>query len=199
MKSQKRKVSTFGKIIRIILIILLSPFLILRAIAISVKKRKIDKLNAQKVAIFNISQVDLLSGIEFEELLLEIFKTLGYSASLTKTTGDFGADLIIEKKGKRYAVQAKCYTKTVGAHAVQEVIGAKQHYRASDAIVVTNNYFSNEARQIAAENDIVLLDRNFFINILPKTNVAIFCKKSKYCATIDENRMQIESKYRNWI
>ena len=61
-------------------------------------------------ATFSIdfSKVDELSGVEFENLLLDKFAAMGFKAESTPKTGDFGADLIVEnKEGTRIIVQCK--------------------------------------------------------------------------------------------
>ena len=59
--------------------------------------------------------------MEFEEFLAGLFRAQGYTAELTSTTGDYGADLILSKDGRCIAVQAKRYVGSVGVAAVQEL------------------------------------------------------------------------------
>ncbi len=199
MKKVRRKTSFFGKMLRIFLIIILSPFLFVRAVVLSIKNRKRNKNNAEKVAFMNISQIDTLSGEEFEMVLYELFIAMGYDVSLTKATGDFGADLVVKRKNEISVIQAKCYSKTVGAHAVQEVLGAKKHYSANTAFVVTNNFFSKEAVALALENDIKLIDRTSLSNLLSKVKIQIGRKKSMLVAMTNSAKNEIESRYKSWI
>ncbi len=199
MAKTNQKISLFGKIIRIIIIIVLSPVLIVRAIFLSVKNRKNHKIFLQKVQISTISQTDLLTGVEFEQFLSQIFKAMGYDVSLTKSSSDFGADLIAVKNKTKIAVQAKRYSKTVGAHAVQEVLGAKKHYGATEAMVITNNYFSKEAQTLALENDIKLIDRTSLINLIGKIKVEIIREKCNLCALTSASVTEIEGRYSHWI
>ncbi|MBW2536031.1 MAG: restriction endonuclease, partial [Deltaproteobacteria bacterium] len=68
----------------------------------------------------SIEGVDAMGGTEFEHFLVKLFTALGYSATHTGKSGDFGADLILEGKDGRVAVQAKNYdTGNVGNDAVQ--------------------------------------------------------------------------------
>lgn len=199
MSKNNQKITIFGRVIRIIIIILLSPILFVRACVISIKNRKKHKINLKKVQILTISQVDLLEGKEFEQFLSEIFKAEGYSVLLTKATGDFGADLVATKGKTRIVIQAKRYSKTVGSHAVQEIMGAKRHYYATDAMVITNNFFSNEAIELAIENDIKLIDRNSLTKLIAKNKVEIIREKCKLCALEREAILQIEKRYSSWI
>jgi restriction system protein len=51
--------------------------------------------------------VDSMSGVEFEMYVAAVFRGLGYNVAMTKTTGDFGVDLVLTKDAKRTAVQCK--------------------------------------------------------------------------------------------
>lgn len=107
--------------------------------------------------------IDNLSGIEFESYLFNLFKNLGYEVENTPASNDYGADLIISKDTERIVVQAKRYNSTVGIAAIQEVIGAKNYYEANKCMVVTNNYFTPNAIELAKANNVELWDRKVLI------------------------------------
>ena len=83
-----------------------------------------------------ISYVDRISGTDFEKLLKNLFKKMGYHVIHTPLSHDQGADLILEKEGTRFVVQAKNWTANVGNSAVQEIVPAVKHYQAHKAIVI---------------------------------------------------------------
>lgn len=107
-----------------------------------------------------LERIDLLSGVDFENLLIEIYKKKGYSVKDTPKSTDYGADLVLEKYGKKTVIQAKCWSNTVGEKAVQEIVAAVKHYSADEGVVITNNYFSKPAMKLAHSNNIKLIDRN---------------------------------------
>lgn len=109
-----------------------------------------------------ISRIDKMSGIEFEEFLRKWFKKKGYKVEMTKTSNDYGADLLLYKKKELTVVQAKCYGSNIGIKAVQEVIGAMSYYDAQKGMVVTNQYFTKNAINLAQKKEIELLDRDTF-------------------------------------
>ncbi len=111
----------------------------------------------QTTSIFDI---DLMDGIEFEHFIAELFVRMGYNAEVTKQSGDQGIDVIAEKNSKRIGIQAKCYSNQVGNSAIQEVVAGIRHYNLDKAIVVTNNYFTNSASELAKSNNVILWDRN---------------------------------------
>lgn len=112
---------------------------------------------------------DDLSGEDFENYLKSLFENLNYRVELTPKSGDYGADLIITKDNIKTAVQAKRYSDLVGISAIQEVIGAISYYNAHSGIVVTNNYFTPNAIELARSADIELWDRDILIKNIIKS------------------------------
>ena len=157
------------------------------------------KSEKDKIAIFNLSQIDSLSGVEFENFLAEIFEKMGYRVEKTKASHDYGADLLLFKGDKKIVVQAKCYTKAVGIKAVQEIVGAMQHYMANEAFVATNNYFSKDAEVLALENNVKLIDRTVIENILSKYDVKIEKQSGGVVALSDKARQEINQRFKHMI
>src|SRR5699024_2395524 len=108
----------------------------------------------------SIDDVDNMDGIEFEHFLRDLFKKEGYKVELTSYTNDQGADLIISKNNKVTIVQAKRYSNTVGNKAIQEAISAKEFYMSNSALVITNNFFTKQAINLAEKTNIEIWDRN---------------------------------------
>lgn len=120
----------------------------------------------KKPTAYNMKEIDSMKGVEFEELLKNYFESEGYKVDLTPKTNDYGADLVIRKKGERIVVQAKRYKNKVGNKAVQEVVSAKPYYQADKAMVVTNSYFTKNAINLAKANKVVLWNRDTIKKIL---------------------------------
>ncbi|AQU78499.1 MULTISPECIES: restriction endonuclease [Planococcus] len=131
------------------------------AIVKTLQNNKQKKLNES-----GILQVDAMSGAEFEEFLRLRYKAEGYAVRKTPYTGDYGADLILEKGPQKIAVQAKRYKSNVGIKAVQEISAAKLHYGANEAWVVTNSFFTKAAAELARSNKVKLVNRDELVEIL---------------------------------
>ncbi len=115
----------------------------------------------------DFSKIDELSGIEFENLLMDKFAAMGFKVESTPKTGDFGADLIVENnEGTRIVVQCKRFKSKVNLKAVQEVIGAMGHYVGDFGVVITNNTFLNSAVKLAESHDIELWDGDKLVSFL---------------------------------
>ena len=112
-------------------------------------------------------EIDKMSGEEFERYLEILFRDDGYQVThVGNSKGDYGADLILEKEGKKIAVQAKCWHNTVGEKAIQEVVSSKAIYNCKEAMVVTNRWFSYQAQHLAKANGVTLWNRNDLVNAI---------------------------------
>lgn len=140
-------------------------FLFITAIAIIVfiVYRKVKRFNMLKRS--NIKEIDVMNGLEFEKYLGVLFKSMGYKTEVTQASGDYGADLILKRNGQKIVIQAKRYSEKVGITAVQQVIGAKNFYRANESWVITNNYFTEPAKKLATKSDVRLIDRDELIQL----------------------------------
>ncbi len=113
----------------------------------------------ERYYFMKLKKIDKMSGRSFELYLKAQFERLRYRVTLTEASNDYGADLILKKRGKKIVVQAKRYDKNVGIAAVQEVIGAVAYYDADEAMVVTNQYFTKNAYNLAKQNNVTLWTR----------------------------------------
>lgn len=119
---------------------------------------RLEHFNPDKYV--NMYSVDSMNGFEFEDFLVKIFQTLGYDVKETKRTQDQGADLFVTRFDKNIVIQAKNYSGSVGNSAVQQAISAKAFYSCDEAMVITNSYFTNSAKELAESAKVRLIDRN---------------------------------------
>ncbi len=106
--------------------------------------------------------MDEMGGHDFEYYCADILKAHGFiDVEVTKGSGDFGADILAEKDGVTYAVQCKCYDKPIGVKAVQEVYAGRDYYGRMVGVVMTNQYFTQPAVELAQKLNIMLWDRGY--------------------------------------
>ena len=129
---------------------------------------KVDIAITKDKEISLIETIDQMSGEEFEKYIGNYFKKLGYKVIVTQLSGDFGVDIIIENEFVKIGVQAKRYTNTVGNSAIQEIVAGMKHYNLDKGMVITNNYFSRAAIELAKDNNVILWDRNTLIEKISK-------------------------------
>ena len=106
--------------------------------------------------------MDEMEGHDFEYYCADILRDHGFiDVEVTKGSGDFGADILAEKDGVTYAVQCKCYDKPIGVKAVQEVYAGRDYYDRMVGVVMTNQYFTQPAVDLAQKLNIMLWDRGY--------------------------------------
>lgn len=122
-------------------------------------------LNAARDA--ELHKIDHMDGYSFEAYCGKLISRLGATnVEVTTASGDQGIDAIGEVNGVRYGVQCKNYSNTVGNRAIQEAIAGRVFYDADKVIVITNNYFTQEAHTLAAKADVLLWDRDYLGKII---------------------------------
>jgi len=100
-----------------------------------------------------------ISGSEFEKIITELFKKLGYTVSITKGSGDEGIDLFLEKEGLRAGVQCKRWKTMIGQRVVREFYGSLIHAKLKKGFVITTSRFSKAAKDFVRGKQVVLIDR----------------------------------------
>ena len=115
------------------------------------------------------TRIDSLTGEGFEQYCVDLLLLAGYeNIKTTPHTGDKGIDIICEKDGKKYGVQCKRYSSSVGVKAVQEAFAGAGYYECDVPVVITNNYYTDAATQMAEKIGVVLWDRELIEGIIQK-------------------------------
>lgn len=129
---------------------------------IMINKTKNDLLGNQisKSHIYTLTEIDKMKGVEFEQVVSNIFFKMGYNTKTTKITNDQGIDIIATRGEEKIAIQVKRYSGIVGNHAIMEAVAGMNYYQANKCMVITNNYFSKSAIKLAKVNNVILWDRN---------------------------------------
>lgn len=139
------------------------------------------------------------NGLDFEEYIAKLWRSMGlYSKTTTQLrkegdlpteiqkspgSGEQGVDVVVylnkkEKLGDDYydglLIQCKQYSNTVGNSAVQEIVGALSMYskfykKKFKPVVITNNYFTPQAKILANSNDVHLIDRDSLPDLIKES------------------------------
>lgn len=118
---------------------------------------------------YSITQLDAMEGHAFEYACANILRDNGFKkVKVTQGSGDYGVDITAEKKGKRYAVQCKRYSHKLDNSPIQEVKAGLVYYHCDVGAVMTNQTFTEPAKELARINGIQLWDRNVLIEMLKK-------------------------------
>ena len=116
--------------------------------------------------------MDEMEGGEFEQYCAELLREHGFSeVEVTRGSGDYGVDVLAQREGITYAVQCKRYDGPVGVHAVQEVFAGKAYYDRMVGVVMTNQYFTSPAVEMAVKLQVLLWDRDYIEELAAEQNV----------------------------
>ena len=129
----------------------------------------LEKVKLMNSSGFTLTDINTLSGIDFELLVINNLKkyTNFPTVESTAKTGDYGSDIIVTtNNGSRIAIQCKRFSQKVNLKAVQEITAALAHYHADVGIVISNNGFLNSAINLAKSNDIELWDSEKLLRLL---------------------------------
>ena len=108
------------------------------------------------------SALDEMEGHDFEYFCAQLLERRGFlEVEVTKGSGDYGIDILAEKDGVTYAIQCKCYSAPVGVKAVQEAYAGRDYYDRMVGAVLTNQYFTTPAVEVAKRLKILLWDRGY--------------------------------------
>ena len=141
-------------------IILYAASVIAIAILVIVVVRSYIKNNPKELPM------DEMEGHDFEYYYADLLKASGFlEVEVTKGSGDFGADILAEKDGVTYAFQCKCYDKPIGVKAVMEIYAGRDYYDRMVGVVMTNQYFTQPAVELAKKLNIMLWDRGYLDNM----------------------------------
>lgn len=107
-----------------------------------------------------MDHIDTMSGTDFELYLEKLLSTRGFQVSLTQATGDLGVDLIATRDDDTVAIQAKRCSSKVSRRAVSDAVAGMHHYQCTEAMVITNSYFTRGALLLAESTGCILVDRD---------------------------------------
>ena len=98
-----------------------------------------------------------ITPYDFEDFIGHLFLDNGYVIQQTAYSGDFGADLIVEKQEVRTAVQIKRFDSKhkVGVKEINQIIGAKTYYQCDAAMLITTSDFTTSALKLTNSIDII--------------------------------------------
>ncbi|MCI8372443.1 MAG: restriction endonuclease [Lachnospiraceae bacterium] len=115
--------------------------------------------------------IDNMEGHDFEYYCADVLRENGFTnVEVTKGSGDHGIDILAEKDDITYAIQCKCYASDIGNAAVQQAHTGKSIYKKDIAVVLTNRYFTAQAKEEAAALGVKLWDRDKLNIMIERAN-----------------------------
>lgn len=102
----------------------------------------------------------LMTPADYEHLVGEYFRRLGYHVTVTPASNDYGIDVIATKENEKIAIQAKMYGGTirkVNRQTIFELYGAAAYADCDRAVLATNGRVLDNARKVADKLGIEIL------------------------------------------
>ncbi len=143
-------------------ILLLFGFLGYTALAFSRETSANQRHDVRIVRAMEVAGVDNMSMQDFRTFVQQLMEHQGYITELPRVVvgaDDIGTDLIASKDGKRYSVYVMRYAKALSPRAVSEARRNMEPYGCDAAMVVTNGTLREEARKLAVETGVVVIER----------------------------------------
>lgn len=129
------------------------------------KSIDLNSTHERSLEISHIQELEKLNPLSFEAAIAILFeKKYGGDAWLTPVTNDKGADIVFFGDNSDYLIQVKRSESSLGIEPGQEIKYALTKYKSKydkdfKPIVVTNNYFTHNAIDLAKQNEVELIDR----------------------------------------
>lgn len=133
---------------------------------------------SKSLIIKHIQDLDKLNPLSFEAAIAILYeKKFGGDARLTPVTNDKGADVIFFGESINWLIQVKSSVSRLGINPGQEVKYALTHYqkvynREFKTVVVTNNYFTSTAIEMAQQNGVELIDRDMLNKWIKENHIS---------------------------
>ena len=115
--------------------------------------------------------LDDMKGQDFEKYCANLLIAYGFvNVRVTRGSGDQGVDVIGTYNNLKYAIQCKRYSHKLGNTPIQEVAAGKNYYNCQRALVITNNFFTDGAVELAKANNVELWDRDQLMQLIYYTD-----------------------------
>lgn len=110
----------------------------------------------------NKDNVSHLNGHNFEALIEELIKKMGFTVEERKLTADGGVDILAKAYEPlfegTYVIQCKRYTQKVGESPVRDLYRVVHSKNANKGILITDSTFTKAAKNFARDKQLELID-----------------------------------------
>lgn len=98
-----------------------------------------------------------LNGIEFDNQVAKLLAAKGFNqVRLVLNSIDQGTDILAEKSDIPYYFRCQDSLELVGTQVIRDIITGNKDHEALKLVVVTNNFFTAEAKELAMEVNVML-------------------------------------------
>lgn len=137
------------------------------------------------LSVLTASNINDLSGSEFERLCQKLIENMGFDTEITKESRDGGIDLIAYNHqpllSGKYIIQCKRYAGSVGEPILRDLYGVVTSERANKGILMTTGYFTKSAIAFAEGKPLELIDGKAMLVLIEEYETSsdnFICEKS---------------------
>lgn len=142
--------------------------IILIAIWIGVTFWKRNRIRSKAFDLSSEGLLNLTPG-EFEEMVAELYRSMGHQASRTGSIGDHGVDVVVKaKNGEKWVAQCKRWRTPAGEAIVRDFYGTMQHEKAAQGAIIATSGFSQAAIEWAKGKPLYLYNGFDFLRLWEK-------------------------------
>jgi hypothetical protein len=135
-------------------------------------KKQIERLGSE---LWTRDHLYVYSWGEFEQLIGDLYKDLGYNTTVTQGTADLGVDVWAQKGEKQVAIQVKQFEdgNSVGRETLQKLSSTIVTEKANAAAVITSWEFAQTAKVWADDfpGDFQLINGEELIDLLSESEI----------------------------
>jgi Restriction endonuclease len=104
------------------------------------------------------SRFERMGAAEFEAEVSALLRAQGYAVRPTPPSCIHDVDLLLEKTGRKVAVQLKRWNARVGDRSVYALFTGRIHYQTDEAWLITTSRFTLKAARLAGTTGVRLVD-----------------------------------------
>ena len=126
------------------------------------------------LAMASLEQLQGMDAYDFEELVGKVWEAKGYDTHVRQGSQDRAIDVEAVQEGQRVLIQAKRYSSDnkVGAEDVRKYATLwQQEPGATEVILVTTSSFTSEAKRIAMDQNVTIVDGQGFVDMMEEEGI----------------------------
>jgi hypothetical protein len=121
-----------------------------------------------------LSELQSMGPFEFEKAVADVWSAKGYNTEVKSKTNDKAIDVVAKSGNHRILIQAKRYStgNKIGGPDVRKYATLyQQDLDADQVIIITTSSFTSQAKEIAAEQGVRIIDGRQFSNLVDEYNI----------------------------
>jgi len=106
------------------------------------------------------ARVDEMTGKNFRLYVMSVLAQQGYASQIPPQPHDIGTELVGVQGARRVSIEVIHYNKPLTPQSVRMAVENRARLDCTEAMVITNSTFREDARQLAAAEQCTLIDRD---------------------------------------